>query len=134
MILLDTNACIAALNGRPRIVAERVASAIARRGPVSVSTISVFELWYGIEKSKRRDNNIRALGTFLHPLQILSFDIEDAQVAAGIRARLERAGRPIGPYDCLIAAQAIRHGLILITANEKEFSRVSGLRFENWVV
>ena len=132
--LLDTNACIAALNGRPRVVAERIASAIAQQGPVSVSTLSVFELWYGIGKSVHVEQNVRALDTLLAPLQLVSFDREAARIAGEIRAHLERAGKPIGPYDYLVAAQAIRHGLTLITANEKEFSRVPGLRWENWAV
>jgi tRNA(fMet)-specific endonuclease VapC len=133
-MLLDTNACIAALNSRPRIVAERIASAIAHRGPVAVSTLSIFELWYGIGKSKHVDRNIHALDAFLRPLQILPFESEDARIAGEIRARLERSGNPIGPYDYLIAAQALRHELSLVTANEIEFSRVAGLRLENWAL
>jgi tRNA(fMet)-specific endonuclease VapC len=132
VILLDTNACIAALNGRPRAVGERIGAAIAERCKVAVSTIGLFELWYGIAKSTHIDRNIRALEAFLDPLQVLPFDREDARIAGEIRARLERGGRPIGPYDYLIAAQALRHNLTLVTANEKEFSRVPGLRWENW--
>jgi len=132
VILLDTNACIAALNGRPEAVGRRIASAITHRRSVSVSTIGLFELWYGIGKSAQVDRNIRALEAFLGPLQVLAFDLEDGRIAGNIRAELERVGRPIGPYDYLIAAQAIRRELTLITANEKEFSRVSGLRWENW--
>lgn len=132
MILLDTNACIAALNGRPRVVGERVGAAIAERRKVSVSTIGLFELWYGIAKSAHVDRNLRALEAFLNPLQVLPFDREDGRIAGDIRATLERAGRPIGPYDYLIAAQAIRHQFTLISANEREFSRVKGLRLENW--
>jgi tRNA(fMet)-specific endonuclease VapC len=130
--LLDTNACIAGLNGRPRTVAERIASAIARQGAVSVSTVSIFELWYGIGKSTHVEQNALSLDAFLDPLHTLSFDFEDARVAGEIRARLERAGKPIGPYDYLIAAQALRRELTVVTANVKEFSRVSGLRWENW--
>jgi len=75
---------------------------------------------------------MHALETFLGPLQILPFDAEDGRIAGDIRARLEQSGTPIGPYDYLIAAQAVRHKLTLVTANEKEFSRVDGLRWENW--
>jgi tRNA(fMet)-specific endonuclease VapC len=133
VILLDTNACIAALNGRPRQVGERVAAALVHRRRVSVSTIGLFELWYGVGKSVHVESNTSALEAFLGPLHVLAFDGEDARIAGDIRAELERAGRPIGPYDYLIAAQAIRHGLTLISANEKEFSRVAGLRLENWL-
>jgi tRNA(fMet)-specific endonuclease VapC len=132
VILLDTNACIAALNGRPEAVGKRIAAAVTHRRSVSVSTIGVFELWYGIGKSAQVDCNIRALEAFLGPLQVLAFDLEDGRIAGNIRAELERVGRPIGPYDYLIAAQALRHDLTLITAHEKEFSRVAGLRWENW--
>jgi len=132
VILLDTNACIAALNGRPRLVGERIGAAIAERREVAVSTIGLFELWYGIAKSTQIDRNIRALETFLDPLKVLAFDSDDGRIAGDIRATLERGGRPIGPYDYLIAAQALRRNLTLVTANEKEFSRVGGLRWENW--
>jgi tRNA(fMet)-specific endonuclease VapC len=133
VILLDTNACIAALNGRPESVGKRIATAISHRRRVSVSSISVFELWYGIGKSAQVDRNIGALEVFLGPLEVLAFDRQDGRFAGEIRARLERSGSPIGPYDYLIAAQAIRHDLTLITANEKEFLRVPGLKLENWV-
>ena len=132
MILLDTNACIAALNGRPRQVGERVAAALVHRRRVSLSTIGLFELWYGVRKSVRAESNALALEAFLAPLHVLTFDREDARIAGDIRAGLERNGNPIGPYDYLIAAQALRHDLTLITANQKEFTRVKGLKLENW--
>jgi tRNA(fMet)-specific endonuclease VapC len=69
---------------------------------------------------------------FLTSLNVLPFESEDARIAGEVRIKLERAGTPIGPYDLLIAAQAIRHGLQLITANVREFSRVEGLRWEDW--
>lgn len=78
------------------------------------------------------ERNVSALDAFLRPLQIFPFDSDDGRIVGEIRAHLERAGKPIGPYDYLIAAQAIRRELTLITANVKEFSRVPGLRWENW--
>ncbi len=96
--------------------------------------ISIFELRFGIAKSDRVAANAQALELFLAPVDILPFEQEDAKIAGNIRAELERVGRPIGPYDYLIAAQAIRHELTLISANEREFSRVAGLRLENWAV
>lgn len=131
--LLDTNACIAAPNGSPPVVAERIASAIARGRAVSISSISIFELYYGIAKSVHVDRNRRAVEMLLAPLQILAFDSEDGRIAGDIRGQLERTGKPIGAYDYLIAAQAKRRQLILITANQREFSRVAELRQENWV-
>jgi tRNA(fMet)-specific endonuclease VapC len=130
--LLDTNVCIAAINGRPAAVAERVAHELARRNTVVVSTVTLFELRYGIAKSQQAVRNTRTLDAFLVPMQIMPFDRDEAQMAGTIRAELERLGTPIGPYDYLIAAQAIRNNLTLITANVKEFARVSDLRWENW--
>lgn len=132
MILLDTNACIAALNGRPHVVGERVAAALVHRRRVSVSTIGLFELWYGVGKSVHIQRNVHALEVFLDPLHVLLFEADDARIAGDIRAQLERNGSPIGPYDYLIAAQALRHDLTLVTANQREFSRVKGLKSENW--
>ena len=132
MILLDTNACVAAINGRPTSVGERIGATLQRGRKVKVSAVVVFELFYGVAKSARVEANLRAVETFLRPLSILTLDAEDGRAAAQIRAQLERAGKPIGPYDYLIAAQAVRHELTLITANEKEFASVPGLRFENW--
>ena len=130
--ILDSNVCIAALNGRPISVVERLATLRARREPIAVPTVALFELWYGIAKSVHIERNTRLLDAFIRPFQILAFDSEDARVAGDIRARLEKLGPPIGPYDCLIAAQTIRRDAILVTANVREFSRVKGLRWENW--
>jgi tRNA(fMet)-specific endonuclease VapC len=132
VILLDTNVCIAVINRRPASVLQRLRAADPRRSLSRVSTISIFELRFGVAKSARIEANAEALEIFLRSIAVLSFDEEDARIAGNIRAELERNGRPIGPYDYLIAAQAIRHNCALITANEKEFSRVAGLRWENW--
>jgi len=132
VILLDTNICIAAMNAKPAIVQDRLDRAVIHHGRAAISSISVFELRFGVAKSMYNEANARTLDVFLNSLKILAFDEEDAATAGAVRAQLERAGRPIGPYDYLIAGQALRHGLTLITANEKEFTRVPGLRFENW--
>jgi tRNA(fMet)-specific endonuclease VapC len=130
--LLDTNVCIAAMNGRPVAVRERLDEVVAHRGKASISVVSIFELNFGIAKSNRAAANAQKLEIFLTSLNIVSFEQQDARIAADIRAQLERAGQPIGPYDYLIAAQAIRHDLTLVTADAREFSRVAGLRWENW--
>jgi tRNA(fMet)-specific endonuclease VapC len=132
-MLLDTNVCIAAINGRPAAARARLDEAVARQGRASVSTITLFELRFGVAKSAQIAANTGRLDVFLSSLRVLPFDEEDARIAGIIRAELERAGLPIGPYDYLIAAQAIHHGLTLITANVKEFARVSGLRLDNWI-
>ncbi len=97
-----------------------------------ISTITLFELWFGIEKSAKQAFNAGQLLDFLPTLQILSFDDEDARVAGGVRLKLIRSGMPIGSYDLLIASQALRHDLIVVTANACEFSSVPALRWENW--
>ena len=131
-ILLDTNACVAAVNRRPLAVRERLDDVTARGTVVAISSVVIFELRYGIAKSKRVADNTGRVDLFLASLQILPFDQDDARIAGNIRVELERLGTPIGPYDYLIAAQALRHGFLLVTANTREFSRVAGLRWEDW--
>ena len=129
--LLDTNACIAIINGRPPGVRRRLRATLTGGEPVAVSSIALFELWYGVAKSARTAANSERLAVFLAPLGTLPFD-GDARAAGRVRAALERAGVPIGAYDTLLAGQAVRRGLVLVTANVAEFARVSGLRSENW--
>ena len=100
---------------------------------VAASSVVLFELWFGAEKSARRDGNARKIEELLSsPLQVLEFDALDAKEAGEIRASLSRAGTPIGPYDILIAAQARRRDALLVTANTREFARVPGLRIKDW--
>jgi tRNA(fMet)-specific endonuclease VapC len=131
--LLDTNVCIALINGKPAAVRKRFQRVVQKGARVSVSTIVAFELWYGVAKSSQKEGNTNRLETFLSgPLSLLPFDEEDAKAAGKVRAEIEAAGRPIGAYDVLIAGQALRHKMTLVTANTKEFQRVPGLAFEDW--
>ena len=131
--LLDTNACIALVNGRPASVRERFERASSDGATIMTSSIVVFELWYGVGKSQRREANASRLSTFLGgPLEVVEFDDEDARAAGQVRATLELAGRPIGSYDVLIAGQSLRRGATLVTANAREFARVADLRWEDW--
>jgi len=105
--LLDTNACIALINGKPTKVRARFQRAIAAGAVVNVSTVVAFELWYGVEKSEQREANTARLGTFFAgPITLMSFEEEDAKIAGKLRADLEKVGSPIGAYDLLIAGQA----------------------------
>jgi tRNA(fMet)-specific endonuclease VapC len=132
-ILLDTNACIAAINGKPAGVRNRLSRLSGGASQtVFMSSIVLFELRYGVAKSTQVERNGKRLDEFLLNTQMLAFDSDDAQRAGEIRATLEAAGTPIGPYDGLIAAQALCRDLLLVTANVREFSRVKGLRWENW--
>ena len=131
--LLDTNACIALVNGNPPSVRAKFRKATDLGGQVFVSSIALFELWYGVAKSSRRDFNKKRLETFFAgPIHPLSFEDQDAEIAGVIRADLESIGKPIGAYDLLIAGQAIRNKLTLITANLSEFARIKELAWADW--
>lgn len=131
--LLDTNACIALINGKPASVRMRLKKALDGGAQVLLPTVVAFELWYGVEKSARREANAKRVEIFFAgPLSLLPFEDEDARVAGRVRAAAEAAGKPMGAYDLLIAGQALRHKAVLITANAREFARVSGLLWEDW--
>jgi tRNA(fMet)-specific endonuclease VapC len=131
--LLDTNACIALMNGAPAAVRSRFEKAIRGDSRVYISSVVAFELWYGIAKSARAETNTQRLKMLLaSPVIALPFENEDSRVAGSIRATLEAGGRPIGAYDYLIAGQAMARQLTLVTANVSEFSRVKGLSWQDW--
>ena len=132
--LLDTNACIALINGQPAAVRARLQKAARGSSHVLVSSVAVFQLWYGVAKSTRQEFNRKRLETFLAGpiLVLLPFDEADARVAGPVRAALESTGKPVGAYDVLMAGQALRHQLTLVTANVSEFSRVKGLIWQDW--
>jgi tRNA(fMet)-specific endonuclease VapC len=130
---LDTNACIALINGSSAQVRRRFRQAINREKTIAVSSVVAYELWYGVHKSQRREFNSLRLEAFLAgPLTLAPFEEEDARVAGEIRAELERAGKPIGAYDTQIAGQTKRHGATLVTSNSNEFARVTALKWTDW--
>jgi tRNA(fMet)-specific endonuclease VapC len=134
MICLDTNAVIAVLNERTSSVLTRIEEAITSGATLAISSIVLFELRYGAAKSARPERNAQRIADFLAgPIEVLAFESADAEEAGDIRAALERAGTPIGPYDVLVAAQARRRDALLVTANEREFARVPRLKFEDWL-
>jgi tRNA(fMet)-specific endonuclease VapC len=131
--LLDTNACIALINGNPASVRRRLQKVAAGGSQIYISSVEAFELWYRVAKSAREEFNAKRLKTFLSgPMTLLPFAEEDARTAGSIRAALEVSGRPIGAYDVLIAGQALNRQLTLVTANVSEFSRVQGLAWQDW--
>jgi tRNA(fMet)-specific endonuclease VapC len=133
LILLDTNACIEIMNGRPAVVLERFELALAAGTEIFVSTITSFELWYGAEWSGRPEfNRSRLQHFFAGRVEELPFAEEDAKRVGEVRAALEKRGTPIGGFDTLIAGQALAGGLVLVTHNVREFGRVEGLRVEDW--
>jgi tRNA(fMet)-specific endonuclease VapC len=131
--LLDTNACIALINGTESSVRRRFQRAVERDSMILLSSVVAFELWYGVAKSQRKDANTERLEAFFAgPLQWTLFDEDDARTGGSVRAELEAAGTPIGAYDVLLAGQARRRGAVLVTSNAKEFARVTGLKWEDW--
>jgi tRNA(fMet)-specific endonuclease VapC len=133
--LLDTNACMALINGTHAGVRRRFQRAVARDGVMLVSSIVAYELWYGVGKSQRKEANTQRLEAFLAgPLEWTPFDDDDARAAGNVRAELEAAGTPIGAYDALLAGQARRRSATLVTSNVRGFGQVAGLKWEDWAV
>ena len=128
--LLDTNICIYLIKRRP----ERVLHELAKQaiGEVGISTITAAELWHGVARSQSFERSRAALEQFLLPLVIADFDSAAAIVYGQVRADLERQGKPIGPFDTLIAAHALSLDATLVTNTEREFRRVPGLIVANW--
>lgn len=128
--LLDTNTCVYAI--------KRFATVIERLQALSpedlgVTVISLAELWFGARKSSRPERTRASIDAFLRPFEIIPLDRDAAESYAEIRLRLERAGRPIGERDLLIAAIARSRRLTVVTHNIGEFARVPGLVVEDWV-
>ena len=127
--MLDTNICTYVIKNRPAALRERfdqLAEALC------ISTITLAELLYGVEKSMRRSQNLEAVEQFAARLDVLPFSPKAAAHFGQIRTELQRMGLPCGAYDMLIAAHARSEGLVLITNNSREFERVPGLRLDNW--
>jgi tRNA(fMet)-specific endonuclease VapC len=128
--LLDTDTCIYALKQNPAVLKKLLAQS---REAIAISVITEAELRTGAAKSTSGVKTLRLVENFLRPLGVLEFTSNDAAAYAQVRAKLERAGTPIGPLDTLIAAQAVGRKLVLVSNNQSEFSRVAGLRLDNWV-
>lgn len=129
MILLDTNICIYIINKKPAAVLERFKE--FGTGEIGISSIVAAELAFGVQKTGSIRNK-EALNLFLAPLSIVPFDTGCVWAYGTLRAQLEKLGQPIGALDTMIAAQALALDLPLVTNNQKEFSRVPGLKLENW--
>jgi tRNA(fMet)-specific endonuclease VapC len=126
--LLDTNSVIALLNDRDSRISKRARS--HKPADIGISAIVAHELYYGAFKSQRAATNAEMVDRL--QFEVVDFDKEDARLAGEIRAKLASLGTPIGPYDILIAGQAMSRGLILVSRNTGEFGRVAGLHIENW--
>jgi len=129
VFLLDTDTCIYALKQNPDVLQQLLSRG---RDEVFISVITEAELRTGAAESSSPVRTLRLVENFLRPLTIVEFTPQDAMDYAQVRARLERAGTPIGPLDMLIASQAVGRKLTLVSNNVREFRRVSGLHVENW--
>ncbi len=129
--LLDTNMCIYLIKKRPPEVMQRFQQIQLQQ--LHIPSITVFELYYGIQKNSSHRRNLSALENFISPLTVVDFNLEAAKQAAKIRDTLQKKGTPIGPYDIQIAATALSLNMVLLTNNTREFERVKGLKLENWV-
>jgi len=127
--LLDTNTCIAVMRNHPKVVLRMAALSA---GDCAISTITGYELFTGVEKCSQPAKERAKVELLLKTVYEVPFESGAAREAARIRAILESQGQPIGPYDVLLAGQALALSLILVTANTKEFSRVPGLSLEDW--
>ncbi|MBQ6551242.1 MAG: type II toxin-antitoxin system VapC family toxin [Lachnospiraceae bacterium] len=128
--MLDTNICIYAIKHKPEKVFQKLKSIDPK--DVCISSVTYAELMHGVEKSAAVEKNRLALALLLSNIEILDFDTRAAEDYGKIRAALEKQGRPIGVLDMMIAAHARSRGLVVVTNNTGELSRVSELELENW--
>lgn len=128
--MLDTDLCVAVLRERPEALWARFN---AEADSLCISSITLAELLRGAAKSERPIENRREVERFAARLAVLPFDVDAAAHAGEITASLERRGKRIGAYDVLIAGHARSRGLVVVTGNLREFTRVDGLRAEDWL-
>lgn len=129
--LFDTNICVHIIRKHPENILARLRTLAP--GDVGISSITLAELQYGVQKSQRPEQNQEALLQFLVPFVIADFDYSAAIAYGHIRTNLEKMGTPIGSLDMLIAAHAIGLGVTLVTNNRQEFARIKNLELEDWI-
>jgi tRNA(fMet)-specific endonuclease VapC len=129
--VLDTNICIYIIKRKPQAVIERFLQTEISK--IGISSITLSELFFGVSKSSKPDQNKIALTQFIAPLEIMPYDDQAAQCYGDLRAYLERQGKTIGSLDMLIGAHALSIDSTLVTNNEKEFIRIPNLKIDNWV-
>lgn len=129
--MLDTNICIYIIKQKPASVLSKFRE--FNPGDICISSITLAELEYGVEKSEHKERNRIALAGFLVPIEVLPFSEKASGIYGKIRANLEKQGNIIGAYDLLIGAHAMSENLTLVSNNLREFERIPGLVCENWV-
>lgn len=128
--MLDTDICIYINKSHPSKLQQRF-NRLAEQ--LCISAITLGELYFGVEKSARRTENLQALERFIGRLTVLPFSAKAASHYGQLRVELQHSGKPVGGNDLLIGAHARAEGLTLVTNNTREFERMPGLRVENWV-
>jgi tRNA(fMet)-specific endonuclease VapC len=127
--LLDTDTCVDLLRNVPAVIEKLRTLAPDDCG---ISAVSSFELFAGAARAREPRREVQKVQALLDVIEEISFDSDAARRAGALRFELETAGTPIGPYDLLIASQALVLELTLVTANIQEFSHVPGLSLERW--
>lgn len=128
--MLDTDICIYAIKNQPTEVKRAFED---HYGQFCISSVTAMELVFGAEKSSNVERNLAVIEGFMARLDVLEYDKTAAIQTAQIKAELAKKGTPIGAYDVMLAGHARSQGLIMVSNNLREFSRVPGLRSENWV-
>jgi len=128
--MLDTDIVIYTIKNKPAVVREAFK---AHYGQICISTITLMELVYGAEKSSNPERNLQEVEGLAARLDVLDYNDLAAVHTGQIRAELAKVGKPVGPYDQMIAGHARSKGFILVTNNMREFKRIPGIRVENWV-
>ena len=133
--LMDTSSSIALITGKPLSVRANFQKSLNTGSQVFVSSIVASELWYRVAKKSHKGLNAKGLRSFLGgPVTRISFENEDAEIAGTVRAELKQSGITIGACNLLIAGQALRHHLTVVTANQSEFARIKNLVWQDWAV
>jgi tRNA(fMet)-specific endonuclease VapC len=129
--LLDTNTCIYFLNRASEGIIKRFKELSPSH--IKLPSITVAELYYGAEKSRFKSRNLERVKRFVSTFEIISFDEKACTTYAKIRYSLERSGTTVGPMDLLIASIGLAYSFTVVTNNVKEFTRIEGLKLENWL-
>ena len=129
MYLLDTDTIIYILKGHVKVL-ENLRQNFHE--PMSLSVISLMELYYGAYKSQRVASNLAKIRTLESKLEIIPVGKESAEIFGMLKASLEKQGTPLDDFDLTLASCALAHNLVLVTNNVKHFQRIDGLRLVNW--
>jgi tRNA(fMet)-specific endonuclease VapC len=129
MYLLDTDIIIYNLKGN-EMVRQNLRNHI--NDPIQISSVTLMELYYGAFKSQKVESNIAKVRKIENSIEIISINTDQVELFGMLKVKLEKAGTPLDDFDLILAATALSHNLILVTNNERHFSRIEGLQIENW--